>query len=82
MNTGSERDGQPSIRVRIGTLRVTAASVAEARRLTDALPAAIERALRQPTGPGSPTEAVPAGNGLADQVAAAVVKEIRAGGPA
>jgi len=40
-------NGQPAVRVRIGTLRVTARSAVEARRLADALPAALERALRE-----------------------------------
>ncbi|MFG2106449.1 hypothetical protein [Micromonospora chersina] len=42
------------VRVRIGTLRVTAASGIEARRLAEALPAAIERALA--AWPGEPPE--------------------------
>ncbi|MEH0829142.1 MULTISPECIES: hypothetical protein [unclassified Micromonospora] len=43
-----------AVRVRIGTLRVTAASAIEARRLAEALPAAIERALA--AWPGEPVE--------------------------
>jgi len=66
---------QAPIRVRIGTLRVTATSGVVARRLADALPAAIERALRRPAPDGGPAPRAPA-----DQVAAAVVAQIRAGG--
>ena len=45
---------QPPIRVRIGTLRVTSASAVEARRLADALPAALERMLRTSAASGAP----------------------------
>lgn len=71
------------VRVRVGTLRVTAASAIEARQLADALPGALERALR--SWPDAPTTAaVPAPgrrSGAADrraeQVAAAIVHQMR-----
>ncbi|MGC0334602.1 hypothetical protein RKD23_007592 [Streptomyces sp. SAI-170] len=70
------------VRVRVGTLHVTAASAIEARRLADALPAAIERALR--SWPDATTPAVPApgrhcaaADRRADQVAAAIVHRMR-----
>lgn len=68
------------VRIRIGTLRVTAGSAVEARLLADALPAAIERAL---TSDPTPVRAAPArGPDLAarraDEVAVAVVQAVRA----
>nr|WP_159059521.1 hypothetical protein [Streptomyces antibioticus] len=79
---------EPSVRIRVGTLRVTAGSAVEARLLAAALPGAIERAL---TSDPAPQRATPApGSGLAtrraDEVAAALVEALRGrlarGGPA
>ncbi|MDD7942420.1 hypothetical protein PHK61_28795 [Actinomycetospora lutea] len=60
----------PPVHVRIDTLRITAASALEARRLAEALPAAIERAWsREPT---------PADRSHADRVAERLVLLARA----
>ncbi|MFJ5776174.1 hypothetical protein [Streptomyces sp. NPDC093094] len=71
----------PEVRVHVGTLRVTAGSAIEARQLADALPAALERALRSWQDP-SPVAPVPGrrpGTAArrADQVAAAIVGRLR-----
>lgn len=67
--------GPSPVRIEIGTLTVRAASGIEARRLADALPAAIGRALAG----GLP------GHSAADRVAVEVVNAVRArlfaGGP-
>ena len=82
---------EPPVRLRIGTLRVTAASAAEARRLAEALPEALERAwLRPAPPPGATTQAAgrgstrpargradTAGPGPADTVADEVVLAAR-----
>ena len=60
--------GQQEIRVRIGTLTITAGSAAEARRIAEALPAALERALRDPAGPGRDRP---------DQVARVIAEKVR-----
>ncbi|WP_171165711.1 hypothetical protein [Streptomyces sp. I05A-00742] len=70
----------PSVRFRVGALRVTAGSAIEARRLTDALPAALERAWR--SWPAAPAAAVPglrsyAADRRADEVAVALVATVR-----
>ncbi|MFF1867646.1 hypothetical protein [Streptomyces sp. CB03911] len=71
----------PAVLVRVGTLRVTARSAVEARLLADALPAALEQALRSwpeaaapATGPRSD-----AAQRRAQQVATAIVEAARAG---
>ncbi len=60
----------PPVQVRIDTLQITATSVGEARRLAEALPAAIERAWA-----GDPQRAV---RSPADRVAARLVRLARA----
>lgn len=73
----------PEVRVRVGTLRVTAGSAIEARQLADALPAALERALRSwPVPAPAATARIPerrsgAADRRADQVAAAIVEKMR-----
>jgi hypothetical protein len=82
------------IRIRIGTLQLTAASALEARRLADALPAALERALRTSVaaggtgrqerpdtpGQGAHRSAGPADR-AAEEVAAAVWAQLDPVGP-
>jgi len=54
---------EPPVRLRIDTLRVTAASAAEARRLAAALPEALERAWLRPAPlPGATTQAAGRGS--------------------
>jgi hypothetical protein len=76
------------VRVEIGTLRVTAASAVEARRLADALPAALTRALDAWPSPPSPTTTRRGGDVAArraDRVAAEIMSNalarLGAGGP-
>jgi hypothetical protein len=65
-----------SVRIRIGTVAVTAASAVEARRLADALPAALERAWRAAdTAP--PMHRPRRGRPTADTVADEVVRAAR-----
>ncbi|MFU8874992.1 hypothetical protein [Micromonospora sp. SL4-19] len=69
------------VRVRIGTLRVTAASGIEARRLAEALPAAIERALA--AWPDEPPErtrsaAIRRQEQVADHLADQIMRAVRA----
>jgi hypothetical protein len=74
---------EPPVRLRIGTLRVTAASAAEARQLAEALSEALERAwLRPAPPPGATTQAAGRestrpGRGRADTVADEVVLAAR-----
>ncbi|MFH0518544.1 hypothetical protein ACHBTE_15360 [Streptomyces sp. M41] len=68
----------PSVRLRVGALRVTAGSAIEARRLADALPAALERAWRSwPAAPAVPGPRSDAAYRRADEVAAAVIATVR-----
>lgn len=61
--------GSAPLRLAIGRITVSAASGLDARRLADALPGALERALASPApGPGFPSPAEQA----AAQIAAAV----------
>ncbi|MFI1292474.1 hypothetical protein ACH4VM_29085 [Streptomyces sp. NPDC020792] len=77
----------PAVRVRVGTLRVTAGSAIEARLLAEALPTALERALMSwPTPPTPvPGRRSDAAARRADQVAAVIVDVMRTrlggGGP-
>ncbi len=68
---------QPPVRFRIGTLRVTAASAAEARRLAEALPEALERAWLRPVPPPGTTTRATGRPGPADAVADEVVLAAR-----
>ncbi|MEV6055675.1 hypothetical protein [Streptomyces sp. NPDC052107] len=78
---------QPTVGIRVGTLRVTGSSAIEARLLADALPAALERALRSWPTPTAPVLARRSDTAArrADQVAAAIVDAARTrlgvGGP-
>lgn len=63
-------EGAP-LRLEIGRIRISAASGLDARRLSDALPAALERALAQPG-------AVPRRRTPADEAASAIVRQIMA----
>jgi hypothetical protein len=61
-------EGAP-VRLEIGRIRILAASGLEARRLSDALPAALERALARPV-------AVQRRRTPADEAASAIVSQI------
>ena len=65
---------QRPLRVAIGEIGITAASPLEARRLADALPAAIERAFAR-LRTGAPTGA-PVRQGRVDRVAAQIVRSV------
>ena len=71
----SERASE-SVRIRIGTVAVTAASAVEARRLADALPAALERAWR-PADAAPPMHRPTRGRPAVDAVADEVVRTVR-----
>jgi hypothetical protein len=68
----------PPLRVEIGSIRIAAASGLDARRLADALPAAIERALVRLSAGGPPP---PPGRALspADDAAAQIADAVAAG---
>lgn len=63
------------VRVGIGCVRISAASGLDARRLADALPAALERALLNAFGAPAPASKSPADT-AARQIADAVIAHI------
>lgn len=68
---GLARQPGQRIELRIGDLRIAGASRLEARRLADALPAALEAAL---AGRAAPPSRVPAADRLAQQIVAAIAR--------
>ncbi|GAA2753185.1 hypothetical protein [Kitasatospora cinereorecta] len=68
---------RPPVQVRVGTLRVSAGSAIEARRLADALPAALERALVSWPGGAVPGRTADAAGRRASEVAAEIVTALR-----
>jgi hypothetical protein len=66
-------DGRP-VRVAIGEIAIAAASPLQARRLADALPAALDRAFARLAARAPP--AVPLRQRPADRVAAEIVKTV------
>jgi hypothetical protein len=69
------RSRAPPVRIVIGEISISAASSLEARRLADALPAALERAFVQ--FERSAVDVLPRRPRPADRVAAQVVRAVR-----
>lgn len=68
------------LRVEIGSIRISAASGLDARRLADALPAAIERALAARSSPPPPGRRLAPADQVAAEVAQAVAARLGSGG--
>ena len=66
------RESRPA-RVAIGAIEIRAASALEARRLADALPAALDRAFARP---GAGAQAAPRRQRPADRVAAEIARAV------
>ncbi len=64
------------VHISIGQLRVTGASSLDARRLADALPAALDRAMTRLAAGAPPMPRVGAADRVADQIVQAVAQQL------